>query len=119
MEFVDRDYENHTARGLLRTRRLAHRAVLAFDAINNTVVVAVDFGTRIELTTACMLILLRLQNRAANGLSSIHLDPESSTVQVQARALLPAPNVVQPVVTATFKDTVRVLENDDFRKFVN
>jgi hypothetical protein len=119
MVVFDPDYENHTARGLLRTGRAAHTAVLAFDASKSTLVVVVDLRTRIELTTAHVMILLRLQNRAANGSSTIHLDPESSTVQVKAHALLPAPSVVQPVVTATLRDAVRVLENDDFKTFVN
>ena len=119
MEIFDRDYENHTARGLLRTRREGQRAVLAFDASKGTLAVFVDFPSHIELTTARVLILLRLQNRAANGSSSIHLDPESSTLQVKAHAMLPAPSVVQPIVTAALRDAVRVLENEDFRKFVN
>jgi len=63
--------------------------------------------------------VLRLQNRPANGSSFIHLDPESLTLQVTAHAMVPAPNVIEPIVTGALQDTVRVLENDDFRKFVN
>jgi len=82
-------------------------------------VIVVDCHHRIALTTAEVMILFRLQNRAANGSSSIHLDPEESTLQIKAHARVPAPNVVEPIVTGALRDTVRVLENDDFRKFVN
>jgi len=72
-----------------------------------------------DWTMPRVMILLRLQNHTAIGSSSINLDTESSTLRVKSHARLPVPNVAQAVVTAAMKDTIHVLEDDDFRNFVN
>jgi hypothetical protein len=119
IDIFDRDYENHTARGLLKTKDAAHTAALAYDPDRKTFVMAVLFHVSNDWTMPRVMILLRLQNQAAVGSSSINLDTESSTLRVKSHATLPVPNVAQAVVTAAMKDAIHVLEDDDFRRFVN
>ena len=118
MEVVDPDYENHTARGILRTAHAGHGIVLAFDPHQGSIALLMVLPTRAELTMTRMIILLRLQNRTATRSSSITVDPESSAVRVNAHGLVPVANAVRPVVSAAFTDTIHVLEDDDFKQFI-
>ena len=119
LNVFDRDDENHIARGLLVTPSGAHTAVLAYDAVQKALMLAVVLRTNGDWTMPRLMILLRLQNDTAVGSSSISLDAESSVLRVRSHALLPSPNVVPTVVAAALKDTVNVLEDSDFRTFVN
>jgi hypothetical protein len=117
MEVYTHDHKNHVARGLLRTRHEGRRAILAFDPYKGTISVMVDFPISAEITLPWAMILFRLQRQAAAGTSTIIADPESSMLRVGTRAPIPAPDVMQPVLGRAFRDTVRVLENSDFRSF--
>jgi hypothetical protein len=119
MEVVDHDYEKHTARGILRTSNAGHGIILAFDPLRSSIALLMVLPTRAELTMTRVIILLRLQNRTATRSSSITVDPESSAVRVNAHGLVPVADAVQPVVSAAFRDTIRVLEDDDFKQFIN
>lgn len=119
IDIFDPDYENNTARGLLKTHCAAYTAALAYDPIEQTFVLVILFHINNDWTIPKVMILLRLQNHTAIRSSSIHLDTESSILRVESYAKLPAFNVVQAIVTAAVRDTIRVLEEDDFRKFVN
>ena len=119
LDIFDEDPENHTARGLLETHDAAYPAVLAYDPDKKTFAIAILFHVDNDWTMPRVMILLRLQNHTAVDSSSIKLDTESSMVRVESHAQLPAFNVVQAVVTAAIRDATHVLENDDFRKFVN
>ena len=116
---VDPDPKEHTARGLLKTHNNARQAVLSYDPDKKTFAITVLFHVDNDWTMPRVMILLRLQNHTAVDSSSIKLDTESSMVRVESHAQLPAFNVVQAVVTAAIRDATHVLENDDFRKFVN
>ena len=116
---VDPDPEEHTARGLLETRDNARQAVLSYDPDKKTFAITVLFHVDNDWTMPRVMILLRLQNHTAVDSSSIKLDTESSIVRVESHAPLPTFNVVQAVVTAAIKDTINVLQDDDFRTFVN
>ena len=115
----DPDPEKQTARCLLETNDAAYPAVLAYDPIKETFAIAILFHVSNDWTMPRVMILLRLQNHTAVESSSINLDTESSIVRVGSHAKLPAFNVVQAVVTAAIKDTINVLQDDDFRAFVN
>jgi hypothetical protein len=117
MEIYGHDYKNHVARGVLRTRHEGRRAILAFDPYRGTISVMVDFPISAEITLPWAMILFRLQRQAAAGTSTIIADPESSILRVGTRAPVPAPDVMQPVLVRAFRDTVRVIENSDFRSF--
>jgi len=116
---VDPDYENHTVRGIIITEDVAHQAVLSFDAVKATLTVLVILRAKADLTMSRVMILLRLQNYTATGSSSIGFDPESSVIRVKSHGILPERSVVQPVVSAAMRDTLNVLENEDFKHFVN
>lgn len=115
----DVDYENHTARGLLLTKCGARQIILAFDAAKDALTLIVVLPTDAGLTMSRVMILLRLQNYTAAGSSSISFDPESTVVRVKSHAILPDRSIVQPVVSSAMGDTLKVLENEDFRHFVN
>jgi len=116
---VDPDYENHTVRGILTTEEVAHQAVLSFDAVKTTLTMIVIFRTKADLTMSRVMILLRLQNYAASGSSSIGFDPESSIVRVKSHGILPERSVVRAVVSAAMRDALNVLENEYFKHFVS
>ena len=119
MEIFDEDLENHIAKGLLETRNEAYMTTLAYDPDEKIFAMIIHFHVSNDWPMPKIMILLRLQNYPAVGLSSINLDTESYMLKVESHASLPAFNVVQPVVTAAIKNTVHVLEDDDFRNFVN
>ncbi len=119
LNVVARDDENHVARCILETQDIGYPAVLAYDPDKKTFVMSILFHISNDWTMSRVMILLRLQNQAAVGSSSINLDTESSTLRVKSHAKLPVPNVAQAVVTAIVKDAIHVLEDDDFRRFVN
>ena len=115
MEIASSDHENCVAQGLLKTRQEGRRATLSFNPHQRTISMMVDFPVRDEITLPWAMILFRLQRQTATGTSSIIVDPESSIIRVRAQAPVPAQDVVRPVLIRAFRDTVRVLENNDFR----
>lgn len=119
LNVIARDDENHIARCVLETQDTGYPAVLAYDPGKKTFVISILFHVENDLTMPRVMILLRLQSHIAIGSSSINLDTESSTLRVKSHATLPVPNVAQAVVTAALKDAIHVLEDDDFRRFVN
>jgi hypothetical protein len=119
LNVIARDDENHVARCVLETQDTGYPAVLTYDPCKKTFVMFILFHIKNDLTMPRVMVLLRLQNHTAIGSSSINLDTESSTLRVKSHARLPVPNVAQAVVTAAVKDAIHVLENDDFRRFVN
>ena len=119
LNVVERDDENHVARCVLETQDAGYPAVMAYDPDKKTIVMSILFHISNDWTMPRVMILLRLQNQAAVGSSSINLDTESSTLRVKSHATLPVPNIAQAVVSAALKDAIHVLEDDDFRRFVN
>ena len=116
---VDADYRHCTVRGVLNTKDLGMRAVISYDAVHKSLTVMVNLPVHNDWTMPKVMIFLRLQNHTAVGSSSINLDTESSTVRVKSHAALPVPGVAQAVVAAAIRDTVHVLQDDDFRRFVS
>lgn len=119
LNVVTRDDKNHVARCVLETQDTGYPAVLAYDPEEKTVVMSILFHVDNDWTMPRVMVLLRLQSHTATGSSSINLDLESSTLRVKSHARLPVPNLAQAVVSAALKDTIHVLEDDDFRRFVN
>ena len=119
LNVIARDDENHVARCVLETQDTGYPAVLAYDPEKKTVVMSILFHINNDWTMPRLMVLLRLQNHTAIGLSSINMDTESSALRVRSYATLPVPNVAQAVVSAALKDAIHVLEDDDFRRFVN
>lgn len=119
IDIFDPDYENNTARGLLKTCCAAHTTTLTYDPDEKIFAMVIHFHVDNDWPMPKIMILLRLQNYTAMGLSSINLDTESYILKVESHASLPAFNVVQPVVTTAVKNSIHVLEDDDFRSFIN
>ena len=118
IKIITRDHENHIARCILETKDIGYQSVLTYNPNQKAFSMIICFHIADDWTIPRVMILLRLQSRIAIGSSSINLDTESSTLQVRSHARLPVPNVAQSVVKKTIEDTISVLENDDFRRFV-
>jgi len=115
----DQDDQNHTARALIETRDAAYEVAIAYDAIEKTFAVVVCLHIDDNWTISKVMIFLRLQNHTAIRSSSINLDLEDSMLRVGSNVPLPEANVVQPIVTSVVKDTIHVLDDDDFKGFIN
>jgi len=118
LNIIPGNKSNNIVKGILETQETGYRATLIYYPEQKAFSLIIRFQLKQEVSMPRLMILLRLQNYTAIGSCSINLDTENFTLRVKSHAILPAHNVVRSVVVATLRDTVNVLEDDDFQRFI-